>query len=227
MSAGMAESGTTHCTSPVFCTKQKDLGSNLSPSPDSSTFDLCLTGKKEGKLSHLSSNDDPHRLRCGSCTITARKGLFEAGHVPFPYSYSRRDSPESGSSTRACICHKLGLQHTPDTHRSPGEREEEKGAGEDLQHSGWTWCLLLLRGQWLFSALCLRKDSSQREKKGIKRKNDPSCWQVRLVLTGASEGSAVINPAGLQEPTRKERHKEGLIKRQLTPRLFLEVVIPS
>lgn len=48
-----------------------------------------------------------------------------------------------------------------------------------------------------------------------------------MVLTGASEGSAVINPAGLQEPTRKERHKEGLIKRQLTPRLFLEVVIPS
>lgn len=159
--------------------------------------------------------------------ITAWKGLFEAGHVPFPYSCSRRDSLESGSSTRACICHKLGLQRTPDTHRSPAEREEEKGAGEDLQCSGWTWCLLPLSGQWLFSALCLRKDSSHCEKKGIERKNDPSCWQVRLVLTGASEGSAVTNPAGLQEPTRKERHKEGLIKRQLTPRLFLEVVISS
>lgn len=38
-------------------------------------------------------------------------------------------------------------------------------------------------------------------------------WWVHLILTGASEGSAVTNPAGLQEPTRKERHKEGFIKR--------------
>lgn len=37
--------------------------------------------------------------------------------------------------------------------------------------------------------------------------------QVHLmILTGASEGSAVTNPAGLQEPTREERHKEGFIE---------------
>lgn len=50
---------------------------------------------------------------------------------------------------------------------------------------------------------------------------------VHLILTGASEGSAVTNPAGLQEPTRKERHKEVLMKRQLTPQLFLKGVISS
>lgn len=83
MSAGRAERGTTHCMSPAFCTKQKDLGSNLSPSPDTSTFDLCLIGKKEGKVSHLSSNDDPHRLRCGSCTLQHGRGFLRLGMCHF------------------------------------------------------------------------------------------------------------------------------------------------
>jgi len=38
-----------------------------------------------------------------------------------------------------------------------------------------------------------------------------------LALTGVSEGSAVTNPAGLQEPTRKERHKEGFTERYSQP----------
>lgn len=58
-------------------------------------------------------------------------------------------------------------------------------------------------------------------------KNDLQGWWVYSILTGDSEGSAVTSPAGLQEPTRKERHKEGFIKRQLTPSLFLNRVISS
>lgn len=58
------------------------------------------------------------------------------------------------------------------------------------------------------------------------RNNLQGSW-VYSILTGASEGSAVTSPAGLQEPTRKERHKEGFIKRQLTPWLFLKGVISS
>lgn len=56
-------------------------------------------------------------------------------HLPFPYSCSHKGYLESGSSTRACICHKLGLQRMPDMHRSPGEMEEKR-AGENLHNSG-------------------------------------------------------------------------------------------
>lgn len=42
-------------------------------------------------------------------------------------------------------------------------------------------------------------------------------WWVHLILTGASEGSAVTNPAGLQEPAREERHRGGFIKSELMP----------
>lgn len=90
----------------------------------------------EGRASLPSSNDGPHWLGFGSCTITARTGLFGAVQMPFPYSGSRRGSLESGSSIRACICRKLGLQRMPDMCRSPGEREREKRAGENLQHGG-------------------------------------------------------------------------------------------
>lgn len=88
----------------------------------------------EGKAPLPSSSDGPHCLGFESCTITTQKGLFGAVQMPFPYSGSRRGSLESGSSIRACICHKLGPQRMPDMHRSPGERDGEKIAGENLQH---------------------------------------------------------------------------------------------
>lgn len=137
--------------------------------------------------------------------------------MPFPYSGSRRGSLESGSSTRACICHRLGLPRTPDMRRSPGEREgreeqvricirvAERGACSSGKANG---CFLAAMKEGLVP---------KREKKMGSRKNDLQGWWDPWILTGASEGSAVTSPAGLQEPTAKERHEGGFMKRQLSP----------
>lgn len=82
--------------------------------------------RMEGRVPLPPSSDGPHWLGFGSRTITARGGLPGAVQKPFPYSGSRRGSPESGSSTRACICRTLGPPRTPDTRRSPGERRERE-----------------------------------------------------------------------------------------------------